>query len=82
MTMTSITNGKYHIPLQSGVPVGASRVEIVSMPDTEGIPEDQRLLQAQQDFIKIPPQYNTNSKLKAEIPPGKGPHLLDFSLTR
>lgn len=78
---SEIKGGRYSIPASQGPAVGPNRVEIrwprktgKKLPAVPPAPETDEVVEA------IPPHYNTQSDLKAEIKPGANP--LDFDLKR
>ena len=80
----SIVNGAYEIPAEAGPLTGPMRVEI--QPDTIELEEfeaargDNKRLRVPVEAVKIPAQYNTQSKLTAIVTEDEAKNIFDFKL--
>lgn len=76
-----ITEGKYAIPAEQGLPPGNYRVEIRwSKPTGKQIPSGDPGMMMDERSEAMPDKYNTASTLTAEIIAGNNRH--DFKLTK
>jgi hypothetical protein len=78
-----VTDGAFHLDRRDGLSPGPYRVEIFSIqPTGKKVPssEDPQTLIDETTNL-VPRQYNVQSKLKAEIPPGGPEGPIPFSLT-
>jgi hypothetical protein len=77
-----VTDGAFHLGKSDGLSPGPYRVEIFSIqPTGKKVPssEDPQTLVDEMTNL-VPKQYNVQSKLKAEIPPGGLKESLPFTL--
>ena len=79
---TRITNGAYEIPAEDGLYAGTYMVSISATRPTgrtitgEGLPGEANTIDEVEQFV--PPHYNTDSELRADLSPGS--NRQDFSL--
>ncbi len=81
LTGSTITDGKYSVPADKGLPPGKYTVRISAAQDSGAAPTGPPGPESmtQQAKALIPPQYNVESTLSAEVTEG-GSNAFDFDL--
>ncbi len=80
----SIVNGAYEIPAEAGPLIGEMRVEIqpqqIDLEEFEAARGDDKRKRVPVNAVEIPVQYNTKSKLKAQVTEDESKNVFDFKL--
>jgi hypothetical protein len=78
-----ISAGRFQLPRDQGLSPGTYRVEVYSIkPTGRKVPDPDNPKQLIEERTNVvPPHYNINSKLKAEVPPAGLKEQLTFTLT-
>ena len=81
LTGSTVTDGKYSVPADKGLPPGKYTVRISAAEDAGAAPTGPPGPESmtQQAKALIPPQYNVDSTLTAEVTEG-GSNVFDFDL--